>query len=205
MDARKAELAAYVSVDVEASGPNPAQYSLLSIGAATVAEPRRTFYAELQPVNENFTAEAMEVNRLFLAELSESGLPPEEAMRRFERWLTEEIPPNVQPIFVGFNAPFDWMFVNDYFHRYLGHNPFGHNALDIKAFSTGLTGAAWRDTTYDTVSARFLDDRPLSHNALQDAVDQAEMFANMLAETPQNGGARGVRGREPHKEGGANE
>ena len=26
------------------------------------------------------------------------------------------------------------MFVNDYFHRFLGRNPFGHAALDLKAF-----------------------------------------------------------------------
>jgi hypothetical protein len=32
-----------------------------------------------------------------------------------------------------FNAPFDWSFVNYYFHRFTGANPFGFTALDIKA------------------------------------------------------------------------
>ncbi len=40
----------YVSVDVETSGPTPAGYSLLSIGACLVADPGREFYVELQPI-----------------------------------------------------------------------------------------------------------------------------------------------------------
>ena len=40
-------------------------------------------------------------------------------------------------VFVGFNAPFDWSFVNYYFHRFLGHNPFGFTAVDIKAYYMG--------------------------------------------------------------------
>ena len=83
---------AYVSVDVETAGPNPAQYSLLSIGACLVADPRRTFCVELQPVNGNATAEALTVTGLSLKELAGRGLPPAEAMACFEEWLKAEIP-----------------------------------------------------------------------------------------------------------------
>ena len=38
---------AYISVDVETAGPNPGQYSLLSIGACLVFVPAKTFYVEL--------------------------------------------------------------------------------------------------------------------------------------------------------------
>ena len=74
------------------------------------------------------------------------------------------------------------MFVNDYFHRYLQHNPFGHSALDIKAFYMGLAGTRWARTSMRYLAARYLDGRKLTHNALQDAQDQAEVFANILAE-----------------------
>jgi len=179
---RAASLEAYVSVDVETAGPNPSQYSLLSIGACLVADPQRTFYVELQPVNDNATPEALEVSRLSLKELAKRGLPPAEAMARFEAWLAAEIPTGQQPIFVAFNAPFDWMFVNDYFHRFLGRNPFGHAALDLKAFYMGLTGVHWSETTMRYVAARYLSDRQLMHHALRDAQDQAELFQKMLAE-----------------------
>jgi DNA polymerase III epsilon subunit-like protein len=171
---------AYVSVDVETAGPNPSQYSLLSIGACMVADPRRTFYVELQPVNSDATPEALRVSQLSLAELAERGLPPAEAMARFEAWLGAQVPPIRRPVFVAFNAPFDWMFVNDYFHRFLGRNPFGHTALDLKALYMGLTGVCWSQTTMRHVSARYLGSRPLTHHALQDALDQARAFRRML-------------------------
>ncbi|MCD6401048.1 MAG: hypothetical protein J7L73_03880, partial [Anaerolineales bacterium] len=54
----------YISVDVETSGPNPSQYSLLSIGACTIFEPVTTFYVELKPMNERYLESAMMINRL---------------------------------------------------------------------------------------------------------------------------------------------
>ena len=182
-----ASLEAYVSVDVETAGPNPSQYSLLSIGACLVSDPQRTFYVELQPVNDNSTPEALTVSRLSLEELAERGLPPAEAMARFESWLAAEIPSDQQPIFLAFNAPFDWMFVNDYFHRFLGRNPFGHAALDLKAFYMGLTGVHWSETTMRYLAARYLSNRKLTHHALRDAQDQAELFQKMLSEAAARG------------------
>jgi len=171
-----------ISVDVEAAGPNPSLYSLLSIGACLVADQRRTFYVELQPVSGNYTPQALAVAKLSLEELAERGLEPSEAMARFESWVLGEVPPGRRPLFIAFNAPFDWMFVNDYFHRFLGRNPFGHTALDLKAFYMGLTGVPWSETTMSNLAARYLAGRPLTHHALQDAQDQAELFCKMLAE-----------------------
>ncbi len=173
---------AYVSVDVETAGPYPSRYSLLTIGACLVADLDHQFYVEVQPVNMEATADALAISGLSLEELARHGLPPAEAMARFESWLAAEVPPGQQPIFVAFNAPFDWMFVNDYFHRYLGRNPFGHTALDLKAFYMGLSGTEWAKTSMRHVSARYLGCRQLTHHALQDAVDQAELFREMLAE-----------------------
>lgn len=113
----------FVCVDVETSGPNPSQYSLIAIGACTFTQPRSTFYAELKPVNASAMPEALVISGLSMERLREEGLEPAQAMQRFEDWLLDSLPQNGRPVFVAFNAPFDWMFVNDYFHRYLGHNP----------------------------------------------------------------------------------
>ena len=51
-----------------------------------------------------------------------------------------------KPVFVGFNAPFDWAFVNFYFQQYLGDNPFGIGAIDIKSYYMGMSGGTWEDT-----------------------------------------------------------
>jgi DNA polymerase III epsilon subunit-like protein len=170
----------YIVVDVEASGPAPGNYALLSIGACTVAEPRQTFYVELRPDREAFTPEAMMVNGLSLERLAEEGLPPEEAMQAFADWAAELVPGDARPVFAAFNAPFDWMFVNDYFHRYLGYNPFGHAALDIKSYYMGVEGVTWQETSHRYVAERICVREPLTHHALDDAIDEAEILQIML-------------------------
>lgn len=171
---------AYISVDVETAGPNPSQYSLLSIGACTVWQPQSNFYIELQPINEDMRPEAFAIHGLTIKALRENGTTPGEAMAQFETWLKGVVPAGQHPIFVAFNAPFDWMFVSDYFHRYLGHNPFGHSALDIKAYYMGISGSTWKETAMRNVSEYILEGRQISHNALEDAIDQAEMFVRLM-------------------------
>jgi len=180
----------YISVDVETAGPYPGNYSLLAIGACLVLEPQKKFYVEIQPVNTEATAEALSISRMDLAELQETGLPPGEAMLRFSQWIAAVTPEDSQAVFVAFNAPFDWMFVNHYFQHYLGYNPFGHKALDIKAFYMGLTGVPWEETGWYPVAKRYLDNRLLIHHALQDAQDQAEVFRQMLEEQKDRGFAK---------------
>jgi ribonuclease T len=175
---------AYISVDVETAGPHPGQYSLLTIGACTLNEHPNTFYVELKPVNNNFVPQALAVSRLSMDHLARRGLEPADAMRQFEAWLKTAVPEEHVPVFLAFNAPFDWMFVNEYFFRYLGHNPFGHTAIDIKAYYMGLVGASWEETTMQHVSERYLHDRQLTHHALRDAMDQAEIFRKMMQEGP---------------------
>lgn len=172
----------YISVDAETAGPNPGEYSLLTIGACTIGNNPHTFYVELRPVNNKMTRESFAIHRLSLKRLAERGLPPKEAMTSFENWLKAEVPEGQTPVFVAFNAPFDWMFINDYFHRYLKRNPFGHAALDLKSFYMGITGSLWKETSMSEVISRYFGDRQLTHHALRDALDQAEIFIKLLKE-----------------------
>ena len=172
----------YISVDVESAGPNPSQYSLLAIGACCVSSPDLQFYVELKPVNLLFQAEALESCGFSLEKLAVEGVDPAEAMRGFENWLQEVLPDGQHPVFVGFNAPFDWMFVNDYFHRFLGHNPFGHAAIDIKSYYMGLAKVPWAETTMQFLGIRYLNQPALIHHALRDALDQGEIFCKLILE-----------------------
>lgn len=172
----------YISVDVETAGPSPSEYSLLSIGACLVFDSSKQFYVELQPVGDAYTDEARETAGLDLAALKEHGLPPQQAMQRFADWVGQVIPNGDAPVFVAFNAPFDWMFITFYFHRYLGRNPFGHKALDIKAYYMGQNKTSWDQTGFNKVSHHYGFNVSLPHNSLGDALIQAEVFRAMLTQ-----------------------
>jgi DNA polymerase III epsilon subunit-like protein len=171
----------FICVDIETAGPNPTEFSMLSIGAALVDDPERSFYIELQPFNGNHEPESDRIHGLSIMQLLDKGAEPKAAMQQFADWV-REVSAGRKPVFVAFNAPFDWMFVNDYFHSYLDGNPFGHRALDIKAVYMGMHGVDWEETTYDKVSRHYRLPQALSHNAEQDARQGAELFAAMLAE-----------------------
>jgi len=171
----------FVSVDVEADGPIPGDYSMISLGACVVGAPERSFYRELRPISDRFVPEALAVSGLDRAVLARDGADPEAAMRDLAAWLAE-VSPARRPVFVGFNATFDWMFVHWYFIHFTGKSPFGISGLDIKAYYMGALGKkTWADTTKGKLEKRFLGTGPHTHNALDDAREQAEVFAKIRA------------------------
>jgi ribonuclease T len=178
-----------ISVDVETSGPTPGTGSLIAIGACLVDRPDVGFYRELQPiVGLPWDPGAERVHGLSETRLDEQGLPPGAAMADMGAWVAG-VCAGGRPVFVGFNAPFDWMFVADYFHRFLGGNPFGFAALDLKALFMGRCGVAhWADTTMRQVLARYPVDSPHTHHALDDARMQAAI-ARRLLDLPEPPGA----------------
>lgn len=170
----------FVSIDVETAGATPGAYALLSIGACLVDDPDVTFYAELKPDRDAVDPEALAVGGLSMDELLASGEEPAVALPRFADWV-DEVCAGRKPVFVGFNAAFDWMFVADYLARYAGRNPFGHAALDVKAYAMGRTGSTWAETSMRFLGPRYLGDgHGLSHHALADAQDQAALFRALI-------------------------
>lgn len=177
----------FVSVDVETSGPVPGEFSLLSIGACLVDDSEATFECRLKPISERADPAALAVSGLSMAELAKDGLAPEIAMRRFAEWVEAAVDEGGTAVFVGFNAPFDWSFVNYYFHRFAGGSPFGFAALDIKAYYMGRTGSTWRETRSSRMADRLCPRLRGDHDALRDAQYQAELFR--LVQTLPVGGA----------------
>jgi ribonuclease T len=166
----------FISVDVEAAGPYPGRYSLLTIGACLVDQPEVTFSVALKPLSMEVDPKALEVTGLSLDALAATGEAPREAMASFEAWIAELTPKDAQPVFVGLNAPFDWAFVNHYFLEQLGRNPFGFSALDIKALYMGATGSSWLEARSSVMRRMLGAVLEGDHDALHDAQAQAELF-----------------------------
>lgn len=171
----------YISVDVEAAGPVPGLYSMLALGACVVHRPDEAFYAELRPITDAFVPEALRVGGLSMERLREEGRDPAEVMAAFGRWVRERATGGRRPVFVGFNSSFDWAFVNWYFQRFVGENPFGIGGIDIKAYYMGLVGCTWGHTSSSRLPLHFKSALPHTHNALDDARAQAETFVKLLA------------------------
>lgn len=181
---RKREV--FISVDVETAGPVPGEFSMLTLGACVAEDPSKTFSVSLKPINGAFVPEALAVTGLSLEKLAVDGLTPGQGMTQFADWLASSCPPDAQPVFVGLNAPFDWSFVNYYFYRFIGANPFGFTALDIKALYMGATGSTWHETRSSSMAKVVKPSLKGDHDALHDALYQAELFRLVLALSRRN-------------------
>jgi hypothetical protein len=106
---------------------------------------------------------------------------PAVAMVRYKAWL-DELPG--RPVFVGYPAAFDFMFVYWYLARFAGSSPFSHSALDLKTYAMALLGTEYRSTVKRTMPRSWFGDWPHSHVALDDAIEQGALFCAMLAANP---------------------
>jgi hypothetical protein len=176
----------YVSTDVEADGPIPGPHSMLSFGSAAYLADKTllaTFSVNLEllpaAAPDPKTAEFWERNPDAWRAARADCQPPGEAMPAYVRWL-KALPG--KPVFVGYPASFDFMFVYWYLIRFAGESPFSHSALDIKTFAMFLLKDDYRNATKRNMPKRWFDDLPHSHVALDDAIEQGALFCNMLRE-----------------------
>ena len=114
-----------ISADVEADGPIPGTFSMLSFGLAVAAtfdgqtfEPRdpseQTFYRELKPISDRFDQAALDVSGLDRDRLARDGAEPQAAMRDAARWVAEQAAAagDARPVLVAYPVVFDWMFIH---------------------------------------------------------------------------------------------
>lgn len=101
---------------------------------------------------------------------------PEKAMRDYLVWLKQL--PGV-PVFVGYPAAYDFLFVHWHLIRFTGESPFSHSALDIKTLAMALLKTDYRKATKKNMPSRWFDELPHSYLALDNAIEQGALFCNM--------------------------
>jgi DNA polymerase III epsilon subunit-like protein len=164
----------WVVVDVEADGPCPSLYSMVSFGAVAV-EPSltRTFLGRTAPISHDFNPEALAISKI-TREQHLAYPNPQTTMREFEAWLRSL--KRERLTFVSDNPAFDWQFINYYCHRYLGRNPFGYSARRIGDLWSGFQ----RDASKASEWKKFRKTKH-THCPVDDAMGNAEAILTMIA------------------------
>jgi hypothetical protein len=182
----------YISVDVEADGPIPGPFSMISFGAAvagtraadgfTPADPTAaTFYRELRPISEDFDPAALAVSGLDRTALLRDGADPAVALVEFTAWV-RSVAGADRPVFVAYPACYDWMFLYWYLIRFTGDSPFGHSGcVDLKTMYATKAAVPLAGAVKAKMPRQLHSSRPHTHHALDDAIEQADLCANLMA------------------------
>jgi hypothetical protein len=192
----------YFSADVETDGPIPGPFSILSFALVYAGafdgehftEPRdykRTFYRELKPISENFQPEALRVNGLDRDRLLREGEAPESAMTGASRWI-KGIADDAKPVLVAYPLSFDWAWLYWYFVRFAAEgSPFNHSlCFDMKTAFAVKAGVPISEAGRSKLLPSLRPQRKHTHHALEDAIEQAEIFSKIFR-------WEGIHGRNP--------
>lgn len=160
-------MAKLVVVDVEADGELPGRNSMVCFGAVVVDKQGKfdkTFYGQTAPISNNWKAEALAISG-FSREEHEKFDDPVITMQDFNMWVQEQ----GKCIFISDNLAFDWQWINYYFHRFIGSNPFGFSGQRIGDKFQGF----FNDPYYKWKKHRDSKKYPHNHHPLSDAKGNA--------------------------------
>lgn len=180
----------YFSADIETDGPIPGPYSMLAFGIVVAGTfdgklfrrpvERQTFYRELRPISSQFQTEALRINGLDRNRLLQSGEDPAGAMRDAADWISK-VAGGGEPVLVAYPLSFDWTWLYWYFMNFLEVSPFNHSrCFDIKTAYAVKAQVPIAGAGRAKLPEKLLPAAPHTHNALDDALEQAEIFAKIF-------------------------
>jgi hypothetical protein len=183
---------AYFSADVETDGPIPGPFSMLSFAIVYAGSfdgkrfqrPKSydcTFYRELKPISSQFQEEALKVNGLDRDRLCREGRDPEQVMTEACQWV-KDICESTNPVLVAYPLSFDWSWLYWYFVRFSAEgSPFGYSrCFDIKTALSVKARIPISRAGRARLNPSLGSNRAHTHHAIGDAIEQAEIFANIF-------------------------
>jgi hypothetical protein len=172
----------YIATDVEADGPIPGSYSMISFGMAVVGNPDLHFYTEIKPISDQFIPEALAVSGLDRDRLCQEAPTAREAMTAAASWINK-LRKIGRPVFLAAPAVWDGMFIHWYFINFTGKSPFSQtgSGIDLRSYWMGLQGCEWVNTRKGKIKyALEIDNLPHTHHAGEDAIELATIFEAVL-------------------------
>ena len=156
-----------IIVDVESDGNLIGENSMVCFGAVildTENKLDKTFYGTTRPISDKFNPEALSVSG-FTRTQHMCLDDPKETMEKFAKWLAENT--KGKPVLVSDNNGYDASWINYYFIKYTGNNPFGWSSRRIGDMFCGF----YKDPYYKWKKHRVTAH---DHNPLNDCIGNAE-------------------------------
>jgi hypothetical protein len=179
----------YVSCDIEADGPCPGLFSMLSFGLAAFTLEKvlvGTFSRNLQLLDgadvdeRTMTWWAQPEQGEAFRRAREDLVSPRAAMVECKMWL-EEMRAFGRPIVCGAPSGFDFTFMYYYFQRFLGESPIGFASLDLRSYAAAVLKRQYRQVGKRQYPQEWIDENlPHTHVALDDAIEQGCILINMI-------------------------
>ena len=182
----------YVSTDVESDGPIPGPHSMLSFASSAYLADKTlvgTFSANLELLPgaspHPKTMEFWKTQPVAWEKCRSNLQNPESAMSQYVIWL-KSLPG--KPVFVAYPVGYDFTFIYWYLIHFAGESPFGHNGIDIRTYAMAMLKKGYKESGKDGMPQHWFDDKPHTHTALDDAIEQGTLFCNMLIENIETSG-----------------
>lgn len=175
----------YFSTDVEADGPIPGTYSMLSLGSAAFSPEGQlldTFQVNLEllknaqehPQTMEFWSKNPEAYKATRINTQE----PFKAMRDFSNWVQGF---NSKAVFLVYPVTYTFMFTHWYLMNFLDATPFSHSGMDIKTLAMVALKCPYRNATKRNMPKRWFNNiHQHTHVAVEDAIEQGELFFNIM-------------------------
>jgi hypothetical protein len=179
----------YVSCDIEADGPCPGLFSMLSFGLAAFTVEKElvgTFSRNLELLDGAETDErtmrwwAQPEQAEAYKKSREQLTSPRGAMVECKSWL-DDMRRFGKPLVCGAPSGFDFTFMYYYFQRFLGESPIGFASLDLRSYAAATMKRQYRHVGKRQYPAEWIDENlPHTHVALDDAIEQGCILINMM-------------------------
>ncbi len=176
----------YISTDIEADGPIPGEFSMLSFASVALKPGGKevgNFKANLEVLpdaaRDMGTMKWWSQHQDAYANTRTNLEDPGVAMPRYTAWL-EEISKFGKPVFVGYPASWDFSFIYWYLIKFTGKSPFGISALDLKTVGMTILGTEFRKTVKAKMPKEWFEGAPRhTHDPLDDAREQGVLWTSM--------------------------
>lgn len=164
-------MSTWIVVDVESDGNLLSENSMVCFGAVILdRDLNKTFYGKTKPISEKYNPEALSISGFSRKEHEEFD-NPKEVFEAFAKWVGENT--KGTPVLISDNNGYDASWINWYFLKYIGKNPFGWSSRRIGDMFCGF----FNDPYYRWKRHRVTHH---DHNPLNDALGNAEALLYLI-------------------------